>query len=86
MTEQIQSFPGAFCQSCNKWREPNALMPDGSCPRCGNQLDEHAPDTADDASAEAQQAVKIPWHFWVMVAATALYLGWRVVQGLQSLF
>ena len=63
-------------------------MPDGSCPRCGTQLD----DPTDSAGAEdpdaaaAQAAAKIPWHFWVMVAATVLYLGWRVIQGLQSLF
>ncbi len=92
MSEPVQSFPGAFCESCNKWREPNALMPDGSCPRCGSQLDEHAEEAAaaeasetDDASAEAQ-AAKIPWHFWLMVAATVIYLGWRVIQGLQALF
>ena len=82
--EQIQSFPGAFCEPCNKWRKPNALLANGSCPRCGTQLDENAGAVA--ASAKAQDAPKIPWHFWVMVAATALYLGWRVFQGLQSLF
>ena len=86
VTEQSQSFPGAFCEPCNKWREPNALLSDGSCPRCGTQLDAHAEEAAQAASAEAAATVKIPWHFWVMVAATALYLGWRVIQGLQSLF
>ncbi len=73
--EQTQSFPGAFCEPCNKWRKPNALLANGSCPRCGTQLDENAGAVA--ASAKAQDAPKIPWHFWVMVAATALYLGWR---------
>ena len=99
MSDPVQSFPGAFCESCNKWREPNALMPDGTCPRCGTQLDAHAEAAAastaalaavesgegEDASAEAQ-AAKIPWHFWLMVAATVIYLGWRVIQGLQALF
>ena len=61
-------------------------MADGSCPKCGTKLDDCAQDVADDASAEAQEVTKIPWHFWVMVAATVLYLGWRVIQGLQSLF
>ena len=88
MTEQTQSFPGAFCESCNKWRKPSALMPDGSCPRCRSVLDEHAAahlaEVAESASAEAHQAVKIPWHFWVMVAATVLYLGWRVIQAIQA--
>ena len=91
MTEQTQSFPGAFCEPCNKWRKPSALMPDGSCPRCRTPLEVPAePDRVDAGDTEAsdaeQAAVKIPWHFWVMVAATVLYLGWRIIQGIQSLF
>ena len=94
MTQQAQSFPGAFCETCNKWREPNAVLPDGSCPRCGSQLDDHSELAAvgdvravglGGASADAQ-VDKIPWHFWVMVAATVIYLGWRVIQGLGVLF
>lgn len=27
----------------------------------------------------------IPWHFWVMVAALVVYLGWRLVQGIAWL-
>jgi len=88
VTEQTRSFPGAFCEPCNKWRKPSALMPDGSCPRCGSQLDDPAASAAAEvADPEAvQAAAKIPWHFWLMVAATVLYLGWRVIQGLQALF
>lgn len=88
MIEQTQSFPGAFCEPCNKWRKPGALMHDGSCPRCGTRLEDRPITTNDDAkdSDAEQAAAKVPWHFWVMVAATVLYLGWRVIQALQSLF
>ena len=86
MAEQTQSFPGAFCESCNKWREPNSILANGSCPKCGTVIDEDAPDQAEIEAATARANAKIPWHFWVMVAATVLYLGWRVIQGLQSLF
>lgn len=87
MTEQAPSFPGAFCEPCNKWRKPGALMPDGSCPRCRTVIDDHAAAPAEAHEAASQPATgKIPWHFWVMVAATVIYLGWRVIQGLQSLF
>lgn len=86
MAEPTQAFPGAFCESCNKWREPNTVMPDGSCPRCGTVIDAGAP-TSEQVQAQAAQVnAKIPWHFWLMVAATALYLGWRVIQGVGSLF
>lgn len=27
-------------------------------------------------------ATRPPWHFWVLVAAVVVYLGWRLVQGL----
>jgi hypothetical protein len=26
-------------------------------------------------------APKVPWHFWLLLAALVVYLGWRVVQG-----
>lgn len=85
--QQAQSFPGAFCEPCNKWRKPNAVLADGSCPRCGTKLDVNTETGAETAAAaEANDIPKIPWHFWVMVAATVLYLGWRVFQGIEGLF
>ena len=81
-----------WCSTCDKWRAPNALLIDGSCPKCGGIVEAGAL-AADAAAGEgqagdapAQAAVKIPWHFWVMVAATVAYLGWRVVQGVGALF
>jgi hypothetical protein len=32
------------------------------------------------------EAPKAPWHFKVMIGCLALYLGWRVIQGVQWLF
>jgi len=71
-------------------------MPDGSCPKCRSVLDDGSHDhagadavesaTSGDEAAAAQEAYKIPWHFWVMVAATVFYLGWRAWQGIDSLF
>jgi hypothetical protein len=23
----------------------------------------------------------VPWHFWILVVAAGLYLGWRAIQG-----
>jgi len=90
--DEQHSFPGAFCEPCNKWRKPSFLMPDGSCPKCRTVLEHPVADLGAGvdggqgrATPEAQ-TVKIPWHFWVMVAATALYLGWRVIQGIGALF
>ncbi len=57
-----------WCEDCSKFWNPNTIPPDGTCPTCGRII------------AEPPDA-KVPWHFWVLVAALALYLGWRVIQG-----
>ena len=40
--------------------------------KCGHFIAEAPDPDAEDA--------KIPWHFWVLVGALVLYLGWRLVQ------
>jgi hypothetical protein len=62
-----------WCEDCAKFWNPNTIPPDGACPTCGRVIAE-PPDT------------RVPWHFWLLVAALVLYLGWRVVQGFQWLF
>ena len=37
-------------------------------------------------STDNQEVVKVPWHFWVGVAAVIAYLGWRLIQGVGLLF
>lgn len=60
-----------WCETCSRFYNPNSLAADGTCQNCGHFLAEHP--------GEAEQA-KIPWHFWVLVAALVIYLGWRLVQ------
>ena len=57
-----------WCEDCAKFWNPNSLPPDGTCPTCGRMIGD-PPDTS------------VPWHFWILLVALALYLGWRVVQG-----
>ncbi|MCC5952416.1 MAG: hypothetical protein JJU45_10020 [Acidimicrobiia bacterium] len=59
-----------WCNSCDRFYNPNSMAPDGSCPTCGRVIAE--PPDAD---------LKVPWHFWVLVTATGAYLLWRVIQG-----
>ena len=61
-----------WCDDCSKFWNPNTLPPDGTCPTCGRMIGD-PPDT------------KVPWHFWILVLAAALYLGWRAVQGVEWL-
>jgi hypothetical protein len=62
-----------FCEDCDKFWNPNSMPPDGTCPTCGRPI------------AEAPESKRAPWHFWVLVIALVIYLGWRAVQGIQLL-
>ncbi len=48
-----------WCEDCAKFWNPPSMPPDGTCPTCGRVIAE-LPDT------------KVPWHFWVLVAALAV--------------
>jgi hypothetical protein len=28
---------------------------------------------------------RMPWHLWLLIVAAVVYLGWRLVQGIQAL-
>ncbi len=65
-----------WCDDCARWHSPNALTPEGSCPSCGRPVA-----TADGSQHDPERPPGAPWHFWLLVAALALYLGWRLLQG-----
>jgi hypothetical protein len=65
-----------WCDSCSRFYNPNTLRPDGSCPTCERVV-------VDDGAAGAvreQTTTKAPWHFKLLVAATVIYIAWRIVQ------
>ena len=70
-----------WCDSCNEYRAPTALTADGTCAACG--------DVVDTADLKHPPTVKAPWHFWLMLVALVLYLGWRlsefVIWGIDKL-
>lgn len=61
------------CDTCERFYNPNSVLADGSCPGCGRPLGDPA------APAVPTGA---PWHFKLVVAITAAYLAWRLVQGI----
>lgn len=65
-----------YCDDCDKYWTPNSMNEDGTCPRCGTDLE--APVTTDVAADVDDEGV--PWHFKLMVVALVLYLGWRFVE------
>jgi hypothetical protein len=77
-----------WCERCDRFLNPNTVLPDGTCPTCGRRVDpvaEPQDDTDHDAQGDTGQddeGVRAPWHFWVMVGGVVLYLGWRLLQGI----
>lgn len=61
-----------WCESCSRFYNPRSVAPDGTCMTCGAFI-------AEPSDPDAEPA-KIPWHFWVLVVALVLYLGWRLVE------
>lgn len=60
-----------WCETCDRFYNPGSVAPDGTCVRCGSFIGED----------EADGPTKPPWHFWVLVVALVIYLGWRAIEG-----
>lgn len=69
-----------WCDDCAKYWAPSSMNDDGSCPRCGTDLDEPAMASAPGGDADTNVDEKAPWHFKLMVVAVVGYLGWRFVE------
>jgi hypothetical protein len=82
-----------WCDDCAKYWAPNAMKASGACPTCDKLLATkgalrmEARSLGVPGPGETEgEAPKAPWHFKVMIGCLALYLGWRVIQGVQWLF
>jgi hypothetical protein len=84
-----------WCDPCARFYNPNTLGADGSCPSCGRVLTRARSrgDAETGAAGSAGEAAgagrpvkagraRAPWHFWLLLAMAAVYLGWRAVQGI----
>ena len=69
-----------WCDGCNRFYDADSVTPAGTCPTCGEHLDRPGP--ADRAGDGEDAKRPVPWHFWVLVVALVIYLGWRLVQGI----
>jgi hypothetical protein len=70
-----------WCEDCAKYLTPTSLQEDGTCPTCGRPVGEIEQRAAEEADDEGT-----PWHFKLLVGALVVYLGWRLVQGIEWLF
>ncbi len=65
-----------WCETCDRFYNPNSLQPDGTCPTCGRRV-------ADTAAAADEERGGAPWHFKLLIGVTAVYLSYRLFQGIE---
>ncbi len=70
-----------WCVSCNKFLTPPKVLPGGTCPQCGNEVEKGLLPGMTRPYNEEQ--VGVPWHLKFLGMALALYLGYRAVQIVQ---
>lgn len=69
-----------YCDHCQKYWTPSSMGIDGTCPRCGADLE---PPERAGAAGEGERE-KVPWHFKLMIVALVVYLAYRFVElGIQ---
>ncbi|MDE0653110.1 MAG: hypothetical protein OXI26_05620 [bacterium] len=70
-----------WCGPCQRYFTPAALKTGGACPVCGEATEQAdlAPGAGERAEVSEAEA-RAPWHFWLVVVATVVYVGWRIVQ------
>ncbi len=77
-----------WCPACERFLSPANVRADGTCPTCGQGVDPGAarrPPTAGPDVGPEEPLDPVPWHFKLLLAAVALYLGYRAYQGVDWL-
>ena len=65
------------------------MRTDGTCPFCEQVIDYQRSarfTAAAQRGEELEDDVPVPWHLKLLMAAAAIYLGWRAVQGVEWVF
>ncbi len=73
-----------WCETCDRFYNPNTLQADGTCPTCGRQVvDPVSTVSAVSTTRSEEESVPgAPWHFKALIAVTAGYLSYRLFQGI----
>jgi hypothetical protein len=74
------------CPACGRQVDrPTPVGSRGVNERSGDESEPSDGRVDDPGQVEAgdeDEDFKAPWHFWVMIGAVVLYLGWRLVEGI----
>ena len=66
-----------WCAPCGRFLSPSTVNKDGSCPTCGKPVD--------IGGGKARALGPVPWHLKLLIAVFAIYLTYRIVQGVEWL-
>lgn len=66
-----------WCPECERFLSPPTVQADGTCPRCGHEVVR----TQTVESTTEEEYPPVPFHLKALGIAAAVYLGWRLVQG-----
>ena len=69
-----------FCEPCAKYWTPNSMNEDGTCPQCGELVEEPHVHQDEDGEDKGGDDEKTPWHFKLLVGTLVVYLSWRFWQ------
>ena len=73
-----------WCVSCNKFLTPPTVRTDGTCPRCGGEVERGLiPGMTRPAGEERPP---IPWHLKLLGLALAVYLSFRFFELIEWVF
>jgi len=71
-----------WCAHCDRFLSPPTVNVDGTCPRCGSTVD--APEQVKTQTERDEEELSpVPWHLKLLAVAIAIYLGYRLVQGIE---
>ena len=70
------------CTQCARWWSPrNAIG--GVCRDCGGAISGGPPAGGAVDAPAGEGRDRLPWHLKLLVVSFSLYMGWRLVQGVQ---
>lgn len=76
-----------WCPACSRFLTPTSMQTDGTCPFCKQVVDYSRHRKFEEAAARGEEIAPpdqaVPWHLKLLLASAALYLGWRLVQGIE---
>lgn len=70
-----------WCAECSRFLSPSTVRADGTCPACGRTVEQGSVATK-AAEHEEEPLPPVPWHLKLLAVAIALYLGYRLFQGI----